>query len=130
HRRPMISYFRRLLPLLRARGFVVVLLACVVGAVAGAFVRGMGLAVQILHTSLFSLPIDTRLSGLLQLSSWRDALVPIGGGALMGLSVMYLRLRHFRPLIDHIEANALHGGRMSLTDTLVIAIQTIISSGF
>jgi CIC family chloride channel protein len=52
------------------------------------------------------------------------------GGILIGLSVAYLRRRQFRTPIDPIEANALHGGRLSMTDTFIVALQTIISSGF
>lgn len=32
--------------------------------------------------------------------------------------------------VDPIEANALHGGRMSVRDSLIVTAQTIISNGF
>jgi CIC family chloride channel protein len=32
--------------------------------------------------------------------------------------------------VDPIEANALHGGRLSLTDSFIVAIQNVISNGF
>ena len=35
-----------------------------------------------------------------------------------------------RRLVDIVEANALHGGRMSLPDSLIISVQTVISNGF
>ena len=33
-------------------------------------------------------------------------------------------------MVDAVEANALHGGRMSVSDSLVVAGQTVISNGF
>ncbi len=33
-------------------------------------------------------------------------------------------------MVDPIEANALHGGRMSLTDSIIVAVQNLISNGF
>ena len=33
-------------------------------------------------------------------------------------------------MVDPIEANALHGGRLSLNDSLIIAAQNLISNGF
>jgi CIC family chloride channel protein len=41
-----------------------------------------------------------------------------------------LRARRFRTPIDPIESNALHGGRLSMTDTFIVALQTVVSSGF
>jgi CIC family chloride channel protein len=35
-----------------------------------------------------------------------------------------------KPMVDPIEANALHGGRLSLTDSIIVAIQNLISNGF
>ena len=36
---------------------------------------------------------------------------------------------HPRRAVDPIEANALYGGRMSLNDSLIVVLQTIISNG-
>ena len=36
---------------------------------------------------------------------------------------------HPRRPVDAIEANALHGGRMSMRDSLIVAVQTMISNG-
>jgi CIC family chloride channel protein len=33
-------------------------------------------------------------------------------------------------MVDPIEANALHGGRLSLTDSILVAIQNLVSNGF
>ncbi|MCX8253145.1 MAG: chloride channel protein, partial [Beijerinckiaceae bacterium] len=58
------------------------------------------------------------------------ALEPAAGGLLLGGATRLLpRLRRRRP-VDPIEANALHGGRMSVTDSIAIGVQTLVSNGF
>ncbi|MEP9370691.1 chloride channel protein [Mesorhizobium sp. KR1-2] len=115
---------------LTARGVTLVGLACVVGVIAGALTTAMGAIVQGMHWLLFGLPPGARLSAMFSLSNPWQALVPVFGGAIVGLTVVVLRRRRFRTPIDPIEANALHGGRLSMTDTFIVAWQTIISSGF
>lgn len=113
-----------------AGGVQIVLLACVVGAFAGMAVTVLSHAAYLLHNHLFSLPVDVRLSGLLQLSNPTDAAIPVVGGALMGLSIWLLKRYRNRSLVDPIEANALLGGRLSIGDTLIVAGQTMLSNGF
>ncbi|OQM77056.1 chloride channel protein [Manganibacter manganicus] len=132
-----ITYARRLrailirsIPVLRARGVFIVVLAGFVGIMAGVFVAAMSQAVQGLHWLLFGLPPGARLSAMFSLDNSFQALVPAAGGILLGLTVIFLRKWKFRRPVDPIEANALYGGRMSLTDTFIIAVQTMISSGF
>ncbi|TPK58831.1 chloride channel protein [Mesorhizobium sp. B2-4-19] len=120
----------RSIPLLEARGIAVVMLAGAVGVMAGILVTAMSQIVQDLHGLLFGVQPGGRLSGMFSLANPMQALIPPVGGALLGLTVIWLRLRKFRTPVDPIEANALYGGRMSLTDTFIIAGQTMISSGF
>ena len=56
-------------------------------------------------------------------------LVPSLGGLLLG--VAFLLLLRWRPAreVDPIEANALHGGRMSFRGSVIVALQTVWSSG-
>jgi CIC family chloride channel protein len=56
-------------------------------------------------------------------------LVPTLGGLAFGLAL--LLLARWRPAreVDPIEANALHGGRMSLRGSVIVTLQTIWSSG-
>ncbi|TJX54272.1 MAG: chloride channel protein, partial [Mesorhizobium sp.] len=120
----------RSVPLLEARGIAVVILAGVVGVMAGMLVTAMSQIVQDLHGLLFGVQPGGRLSGMFSLNNPMQALIPAIGGILLGISVVCLRLRKFRTPVDPIEANALYGGRMSLTDTFIIVVQTMISSGF
>jgi CIC family chloride channel protein len=120
----------RSLPMLKARGIFMVLLAGAVGVIAGLLVVAMGAVVQGLHALLFDVQPGGRLSGMFSLQHPVQATIPAVGGLVLGLTVVWLRKRKFRTPVDPIEANALYGGRMSLTDTFIIAAQTMISSGF
>jgi CIC family chloride channel protein len=113
----------------RARESSLVLLALVIGAAAGLVVAAMSAGVNILHALFFGVPAGQRLSTLATLSPVAAILVPTLGGLAFGLAV--LALTRWRPVreIDPIEANALHGGRMSLRGSLSVALQTVWSSG-
>nr|WP_250888789.1 chloride channel protein [Mesorhizobium sp. dw_380] len=126
----MRAVLLRSIPLLEARGIAVVILAGVVGIMAGILVTAMSQIVQDLHGLLFGVQPGGRLSGMFSLASPVQAAIPAIGGILLGISVIWLRIRKFRTPVDPIEANALYGGRMSLTDTFIIVCQTMISSGF
>ncbi|MDH6230406.1 CIC family chloride channel protein [Mesorhizobium soli] len=126
----LLEQVRATLRFLNARGIAIVLLGCIVGVIAGALVTAMGWIVQTMHWLLFGLQPGARLSAMFSLASPWQALIPAIGGGVLGLSVAYLRWRRFRTPIDPIEANALYGGRLSMTDTFIVAGQTIISTGF
>ena len=89
----------------------------------------MGYLVDLLHTIFFHLQPGERLSARLALNPILAISVPLLGGLLFGLSTEIIR--RWRPdrEIDPIEANALHGGRMSLLGSMIVAAQTIWSSG-
>ncbi len=89
----------------------------------------MSAIVTLMHTLLFALPLGERLSAAATLDPWRALLVPLAGGVVFGLGL--LALARWRPVreVDPIEANALHGGRMSLRGSLIVAAQTMWSSG-
>jgi CIC family chloride channel protein len=120
---------RRLRAIVRARESSLIVLAAAVGAIAGLVVAGMGIGVDILHETFFNLQPGERLSGRLSLDPWLALLVPLSGGILFGIAAEVLR--RWRPdrEVDPIEANALHGGRMSLIGSMVVALQTMWSSG-
>jgi CIC family chloride channel protein len=113
----------------RARDSSLVLLALAIGAAAGLVVAAMSAGVSILHALFFDVPAGQRLSTLATLSPVAAIMVPTLGGLAFGLAVR--ALTRWRPVqeIDPIEANALHGGRMSLLGSLSVALQTVWSSG-
>ncbi|KQT49318.1 chloride channel protein [Methylobacterium sp. Leaf456] len=124
----------------RLRGWVrgsevaLVLLAAVTGCLGGLAVAGMSGAAQLLREALYRLPAGERLSGLGALPPGGVLGLPFLGPALGGLVLGGLILllgwgRRRRAVIDPIEANALHGGRMSLRDSAEVAAQNVVSNG-
>lgn len=116
--------------MVRGNEIGLVLVAAVVGILSGLLVIAMSAAAQFLHTVLFGLSDGERLSGLTRLASPWLALMPVLGGGLLGLYLMFLSRQKTRPMVDPIEANALHGGRMSIRDSITVVIQNLISNGF
>lgn len=123
-----VNLATRLRTMLRQREIWVVVLAVFVGAIAGLVVTALRAMAYFVQTSLYSLEPDARLSGLAALRP-TDALIPAGGGILLGIVFYLLRKRRSR-YIDLVEGNALHGGKLSMTDSLIITGQTILSNGF
>ena len=119
---------RRLRALVRATEISIIVLAAAVGALAGLGVAAMGAAVNILHEYFFAIPAGERLSAVHEIEPLR-ALVPAAGGLVLGLGTMLVQRWRPESPVDPIEANALRGGRMSIRDSLIVASQTILSSG-
>jgi CIC family chloride channel protein len=120
---------RRLRAVVRARESSLILLAALVGVVAGLAVAGMGTAVDLLHELFFHLSRGERLSARLTLNPILALSVPLAGGIAFGISSELIRRWRPEREIDPIEANALHGGRMSLLGSIIVAAQTVWSSG-
>jgi chloride channel protein, CIC family len=120
---------RRLRAFVRAHETSLVVLAALVGTIGGLVVAVMSAAVEGLHVVLFNLEMGDRLSSQYRIEPLRALLVPSLGGLLLG--VAFLLLQRWRPAreVDPIEANALHGGRMSFRGSVIVALQTIWSSG-
>ncbi len=116
------------------RGFVrnresgLVLAAIVIGIASGGLVVAMGWTVQAMHEVLFNLPSGQRLSATFHVTRWRALLIPILGGLILTGLARYARRMSSR-LADAIEANALLGGRLSLTGSLLVTAQTVLSCG-
>jgi CIC family chloride channel protein len=120
---------RALRAFVRARESSLVVVAAAVGGLAGLGVVAMSFATNLLHWLFFKIPWGERLSA----ADWVDPTlaiaVPTVGGLLFGLAlVLVARWRPMRE-VDPIEANALHGGRMSLRGSLNVVLQTIWSCG-
>lgn len=126
----IVTAFRLLIRLRRYREIGLVALATAVGCLAGVVVTTMSWVTNMAHQWLYMLPSGERLSEQESLSHPALALIPVAGGILLALLALLMRHRFKRQPVDPIEANALHGGRMSIGESLLVAVQTMISSGF
>ncbi len=104
------------------------MLATLVGAGAGLFSVLQGAIARTIQHVLFGLSSPTRLSALPALPLTALVVLPLGGAMLAAFSWATGARR--RRMVDAVEANALHGGRMSVPDSLVISGQTMLSNGF
>lgn len=111
----------------RAREISLVVLAALIGVCAGIGVTAVSRGAQLMHEWLYGAPRISSLPGPLPLHLllWPA----IGGLVIGGLGLALKRWRPW-PIVDPIEANALHGGRMSLIDSCILALQTMLANGF
>ncbi len=105
-----------------------IILAAGIGLVAGTMAAVAGHISHAMQVMLYGFSPDLRLSGLLKVDPWRLIALPIGG-VVLGL-VRFAFPRRSRAPVDAVEANALHGGRIPLRDTIIVSLQTLISNGF
>jgi CIC family chloride channel protein len=133
HRRPfsnVVGHAPQVLrALVRTDEIWLVVLAAFVGFFTGIAVWMMTEATQLVHQTLFKIGHAERLSAMVELDPFRTVLVPTLGGLALGLITLGIAKFYRRRTIDPIEANALFGGRMSLNDSLIVVLQTIISNG-
>ena len=116
--------------LIRSSELALAIIAALIGALVGLVVAAMTKVITAIHILLFETAIDGHVSGSFYIDPIDAVLWPTVGGLLMGGS-LWIVARMKRPLaVDPIEANALRGGRMSARDSLIVAIQTMISNGF
>ncbi len=133
HERPLRGWVLHvpqvLRALVRADEVWLVVLSAVLGVFTAFCVFAMTAIAQLMHRVLFALGPDERLSSMTHLVPWRALLIPTLGG--VGMGIAWLALSRFWPKrsVDPIEANALYGGKMSLTDSLIVVGQTILSNG-
>ncbi|WP_115050793.1 chloride channel protein [Xanthomonas arboricola] len=123
-RRPLEGVRRRL----RANDLWFIGLAALVGLIAAALMVVQAGIAHALQAWLYALAPGERLSTAESITFTQLLALPLGG-LLVGLVALLARRRK-RPLVDAVEANALHGGRMSMRDNLIVAVQTLLSNGF
>src|SRR6201987_58540 len=119
----------RLRALLRSNEFYLIPLALVVGVVTGAIVTLMSEIAQIAHVLIYGIPIDVRSSAKAYVNPAIAIIAPATGGLLLGMMEWLRRRWKIANAVDPIEANALRGGRLSLRDSMVVSIQTLVSNG-
>jgi CIC family chloride channel protein len=120
-----LSWLRRRI---RSSELWLIAVATLVGASAGALAVIQSQIAHSLQVFLFAFDPDQRLSAQTVLAPWRALAIP-AGGLVLGLGTWLWTRRNPRAAVDPVEANALHGGRMSLRDSTVICAQTLVSNG-
>jgi CIC family chloride channel protein len=114
----------------RDNGIALLVISALIGIGVGAGVVAVHQLLQGLHEVLFKLPPHRLLSEGIGISPWRIFLIPVLGGLLVGVTTVLIRRWRRREIVDAIEANALHGGKLSLIDSLNLTLMTILSGGF
>ena len=104
-----------------------ILLAVLVGMIAGATATVIFDFTAALHAILYGIGYGVPLDALSAIDISRLIALPLGG-VVLGFIVLFTR-RRSRVAIDVVEANALHGGRIPLSDTLLVVGQTVASNG-
>lgn len=115
--------------LIRGSEALLALVAVGIGGLAGVCAFLISRAAQFAHERLFGIAIDLHLSASAVIPPERALIVPVAGGLVLGLMDLYRRVKIKRVAVDPVEANALRGGRMSLTDSIIVTAQTVISNG-
>jgi CIC family chloride channel protein len=126
-----LAQARRILLLqgrLRSNEPTQILVCAAIGALIGAVTTGLHEAVDFIHHLVFNIDGVHTLSTGIGVDPQRVLIVPAVGGLILGLSVYIMRRLRPTDVVDPIEANALHGGRMSMTDSVRLLIATIWSN--
>jgi len=105
-----------------------IFLCAAAGAVIGALVAGLRRGVELLHRISFHLPAGAYLSTGIGVDVQRILLVPVLGGLALGVAALIVSRYRTSEIVDPIEANALHGGRMSMFDSLRLVVSTVVSN--
>jgi len=114
----------------RGRESGLLVIAAFIGAASGLLVAAMSAASQKMHEIFFQIPQGASLSVTVVPEIWRMLAIPTLGGATLAVLGLWAKDRFRGRLADAIEANALHGGRLSARGSLYISLQTLISNGF
>ena len=116
--------------LVRTRESALLVVAAMIGIASGLLVAAMRQSAQVMHEALFQIPAGAALSITPPHDSWRVIAFPTLGGIILAGLTLWIGDRVRGRQADAIEANALHGGRLSTVGSLYISVQTLISNGF
>jgi CIC family chloride channel protein len=113
---------------LRASELWLIALSVGVGAAAGALAVFQVRIAHLVQMLIYHIDFEEHLSASAKVT-WPEVIwLPIGG-LLLGLLSWAIRQRRTTPLVDVVEANALHGGALPLSDSAIVCAQTLISNG-
>lgn len=110
----------------RSSEAALIVLAVAIGLCAGLLTVMQGAAAHFVQLLFYGSTVE-HLSALSSIEPWRLLALPFGGAILASLSYA-IRRRKSAP-VDVVEANALHGGKIPMKDSLLVSVQTLISNG-
>jgi CIC family chloride channel protein len=114
---------------LRDSEVALLLIAVAIGAVVSVVTCVTGELLTLIRIALFGSIYAVHLSGAAGIDPIRLLAVPILGSLAYGFVAWTERRLRGRDVVDPIEANALYGGKMSLRDSIALAIMTLFSAG-
>ena len=120
--------FFRMQSRLRSNETVQIVVCAATGVSIGAMVAGLHWLIDFIHQLAFRLSGEHSLSTGIGVDPERILIIPVVGGLVLGISAIIMRRFRSNEVVDPIEANALHGGRMSLIDSLRLLVATIMSN--
>jgi chloride channel protein, CIC family len=113
---------------LRESELWLIVLSVGVGTAAGVLAVLQARIAHFMQMWFYGIDFEEHLSATARIQPIDVIWLPLGGLAL-GLFAWVVRRRRSAPLIDVVEANALHGGALPLSDSAIVCAQTLISNG-
>jgi CIC family chloride channel protein len=113
---------------LRTSELWLIALSVAVGAAAGLLAVFQSRVAHALQSFFYGIGDADHLSAVARIAPAR-ALWLVAGGLALGLFSWAVSRRRSTGLVDVVEANALHGGVLGLTDSLIVCVQTMLSNG-
>lgn len=113
---------------LRGSELWLIVLAIGVGAAAGLLAVLQARIAHRLQMFFYQIDFEEHLSASARIAPLQALWLPLGG-ALLALIGWALVRRRSAPLVDVVEANALHGGALPVSDSAIVCAQTLISNG-
>lgn len=127
---PRILAPGRIRALVRFSELGLIAAAAIIGAISGVVVTTIRMAAQFMHQLIFEIEAGSSLSAAQALEPRNAVLGPVAGGLALGFILLVMARLGKKSIVDPIEANALHGGRMSLVDSFLVVVQNVVSNGF
>jgi CIC family chloride channel protein len=113
---------------LRESELWLIVLAVGIGTAAGVLAVLQARIAHYLQMWFYGIDFEEHLSATQRIQPLDVLWLPLGG-LVLGLFTWAVRRRRKAPLVDVVEANALHGGALPLSDSAIVCAQTLISNG-
>lgn len=114
---------------LRESELWLIVLSIAIGSAAGVLAVFQARIAHVLQMAFYGIDFEEHLSATARVQPIQLVVLPLGGLALGAIAWAVRRRRKGTPLVDVVEANALHGGALPLSDSAIVCAQTLISNG-